>query len=81
MILESRGLEDPTKEIDDDKELTTLEKSRALKSPILSFANTDMAFRDDLLVAGNYHGFNMYKIDERWYTRSYFIDSLSWWTR
>ena len=23
-----------------------------------------MAFRNDLLVAGNYHGFNMYKINE-----------------
>jgi len=62
--LESKGVEDPTKEIDDDKELTTLEKSRALKSPILSFANTDMAFRDNLLVAGNYHGFNMYEIEK-----------------
>jgi uncharacterized protein (DUF305 family) len=61
---ESKGVEDPTKDIDEDKELTTIEKSRALKSPILSFANTDMAFRDDLLVAGNYHGFNMYKINE-----------------
>ena len=59
----SKGVEDPTKDIDEEKELTTLEKSRALKSPILSFANTDMAFRDDLLVAGNYHGFNMYKIN------------------
>ena len=61
---ESRGAEDPTKDLDDDKELTTLEKSRALKSPILSFANTDMAFRDNLLVAGNYHGFNMYEIEK-----------------
>ena len=59
----SKGVEDPTKDLDGEKELTTLEKSRALKSPILSFANTDMAFRDDLLVAGNYHGFNMYKIN------------------
>jgi len=31
---------------------------------MLSFSNTDMAFRDDLLVAGSYHGFNMYKIDK-----------------
>lgn len=28
----------------------------------MSFANTDMAFKDNLLVAGNYHGFNMYEI-------------------
>ena len=61
---EAKGEEDLTKDLDEDRELTTLEKSRARKSPILSFANTDMAFRDDLLVAGNYHGFNMYKIDE-----------------
>ena len=59
----SKGVEDPTKDLDEEKELTTLEKSRALKSPILSFANTDMAFSDNLLVAGNYHGFNMYKIN------------------
>ena len=58
----SKGTEDPTKDLDEDKELTTIEKSRALKSPILSFANTDMAFRDDLLVAGNYHGFNIYEL-------------------
>ena len=61
---EAKGEEDLTKDLDEDRELTTLEKSRARKSPILSFANTDMAFRDDLLVAGNYHGFNIYKIDE-----------------
>ena len=36
--------------------------SRSLRSPILSFANTDMAFRDDILVAGSYHGFNIYKL-------------------
>ena len=28
----------------------------------LSFANTDMAFRGDLMVAGNYHGFNIYRL-------------------
>ena len=30
---------------------------------MLSFANTDMAFRDNILVAGSYHGFNIYKIN------------------
>ena len=60
----SKGVADPTHDIDEDRELTTSEKSKALKSPILSFANTDMAFRDNLLVAGNYHGFNMYNIEE-----------------
>ena len=32
------------------------------RSPLLSFANTDMAFAGDVLVAGNYHGFNVYKL-------------------
>jgi len=32
------------------------------RSPLLSFANTDMAFSGDLLVTGNYHGFNVYRL-------------------
>ncbi len=28
-----------------------------------SFANTDMAFSGDVLVAGSYHGFNIYRLD------------------
>jgi len=32
------------------------------RSPPLSFANTDMAFDGNVLVAGNYHGFNVYDI-------------------
>ena len=59
---EAKGVKDIDDE-DEDEEKTTEEKSRALRSPILSFANTDMAFSDDLLVAGSYHGFNMYKIN------------------
>jgi uncharacterized protein (DUF305 family) len=31
--------------------------------PMLSFSNTDMAFRDNVLVAGSYHGFNVYRLD------------------
>ena len=42
---------------------TTEELSKSLRSPILSFANTDMAFRDNLLVTGSYHGFNIYEIN------------------
>ena len=33
------------------------------RSALLSFSNTDMAFAGDILVAGNYHGFNIYKLD------------------
>ena len=61
---EERGSEDLTKNDDEDKVVTTEAASRSLRSPMLSFSNTDMAFRDDLLVAGSYHGFNMYKIDK-----------------
>ncbi|MFC4701241.1 DUF305 domain-containing protein [Glaciecola siphonariae] len=32
--------------------------------PLLSFWNTDMAFSRDILVAGNYHGFNIYKLND-----------------
>ena len=31
---------------------------------MLSFSNTDMAFADDVLVAGNYHGFNIYRLQD-----------------
>lgn len=34
------------------------------RSPLLSFSNTDMAFFGDKLIAGNYHGFNIYKLEE-----------------
>jgi uncharacterized protein (DUF305 family) len=34
----------------------------AERSPLLDFANTDMAFFGDVLVAGSYHGFNIYKL-------------------
>ena len=57
---EGKGSEDLT---EDNEGKTTAEISRSLRSPMLSFSNTDMAFKDDLLVAGSYHGFNMYKID------------------
>ncbi len=31
--------------------------------PLLSFWNTDMAFSNNILIAGNYHGFNIYQLD------------------
>ncbi len=34
------------------------------RSPLLSFSNTDMAFSGDVLVAGSYHGFNAYRIQD-----------------
>jgi len=43
---------DPDREEDEDDE----------RSPLLSFSNTDMAFAGDVLVAGSYHGFNIYRL-------------------
>ena len=34
------------------------------RSPLLSFDNTDMAFSGDKMVAGSYHGFNVYQLQE-----------------
>ncbi len=34
----------------------------AERSPLLDFANTDMAFFGDIMVAGSYHGFNLYQL-------------------
>ncbi|MFU7529057.1 DUF305 domain-containing protein [Qipengyuania sp. ASV99] len=36
----------------------------AERSPLLDFANTDMAFFGDIMVAGNYHGFNIYRLGD-----------------
>ena len=51
---EMKGSED-TDSKDEDEVLTIEEASRKLRSPMLSFSNTDMAFKDNLLVAGSYH--------------------------
>ncbi len=48
----AEGEEEDGDDDDDDDE----------RSPLLSFANTDMAFAGDVLVAGNYHGFNVYRL-------------------
>jgi len=34
------------------------------RPPLLSFSNTDMAFAGDVLVAGSYHGFNVYRLQD-----------------
>ncbi len=45
---------------DEEEEVTPTTPQE--RSPLLSFANTDMAFFDDVLVAGSYHGFNIYRL-------------------
>ncbi len=50
----ARDDEDPEKEEDEEYE----------RAPLLSFSNTDMAFAGDVMVAGSYHGFNVYRLDD-----------------
>ena len=47
---------------DEDEDDADMESEE--RAPLLSFANTDMAFAGDVLVAGNYHGYNIYKLDD-----------------
>ena len=48
---------------DEDKSKSIENAANDRRYPMLSFANTDMAFSNDVLVTGSYHGFNMYRID------------------
>lgn len=51
------------KTADEDEEIKTIEdKASNSRYPMLSFSNTDMAFSQDLLVTGSYHGFNIYSL-------------------
>ena len=57
------GAEDAPQENEGEEEEEADEDDDEYKrSPLLSFANTDMAFAGDVLVAGNYHGFNVYRL-------------------
>jgi len=54
---------------EDDDGISPRENEESLtqfaeRSPLLDFANTDIAFFDDIMVAGNYHGFNIYRLGE-----------------
>ncbi|MEN1726976.1 MAG: DUF305 domain-containing protein [Pseudomonadota bacterium] len=46
--------------VDDDEEAE--EEEEEARPTLLDFANTDMAFFDDVLIAGSYHGFNIYRL-------------------
>ena len=52
-------------EKEDDEEKPLAERSRNSRSPMLSFSNTDMAFSGNVMVAGSYHGFNIYNLDNQ----------------
>jgi len=53
---------EPTEGRDDGQSLDDTQWSD--RSPLLSFSNTDMAFQDDIMIAGSYHGFNIYKLQD-----------------
>ena len=57
----------PAKDAEDGASAATDAKSDpdfGTRSPLLSFANTDMAFSRDLMAVGNYHGFNLYRLTQ-----------------
>ena len=49
---------------DEEGEGDAVQKEKDKRSPMLSFSNTDMAFAGDVLVAGSYHGFNVYRLQD-----------------
>ena len=58
-------IQDSTNDNDDpDKPKSIEDKSRDNRYPMLSFSNTDMAFKDNILIVGSYHGFNIYELDQ-----------------
>jgi len=71
LIEEAEGKQDAAAEDDaeagrkEEEEEEEEEDEEDERSPPLSFANTDMAFDGDVMVAGNYHGFNIYDIGNR----------------
>ncbi|MEP2236598.1 MAG: DUF305 domain-containing protein [Alteripontixanthobacter sp.] len=62
-VSEDTGEEDASGS-DSDSEDDEDEPRFGKRGSLLSFANTDMAFSGDMLVAGNYHGFNAYRLGE-----------------
>ena len=53
---------DETKDDSEEERASPIEGGKRKRSPLLSFSNTDMAFSGNTLVAGSYHGFNVYKL-------------------
>jgi len=56
--------EEANEDEDKKKAKSTEDAYKDTRSPMLSFSNTDIAFRDDVLIAGSYHGFNIYRMFE-----------------
>ena len=69
----SSTIADPSEELDQqqDSPADAEEKPKPTEGggkkryPLMSFSNTDMAFAGQTMVAGNYHGFNVYDVANR----------------
>lgn len=48
----------------EEKEENKPKSEENQRGPLLSFSNTDMAFSNNVMVAGSYHGFNVYELDQ-----------------
>ena len=60
-----KGLGNEDHDKTDEEEESPIESSASdQRRPMLSFDNTDMAFSKDLLIAGSYHGFNIYRLEQ-----------------
>jgi uncharacterized protein (DUF305 family) len=56
------AMEDEETAREDDQ--SNAETEWGARSPLLSFSNTDMAFSGDMMIVGNYHGFNIYRLSD-----------------
>ena len=60
-----KGLSNEEDKDEEEEEESSIESSASnQRRPMLSFDNTDMAFSNDLLIAGSYHGLNIYRLEE-----------------
>jgi uncharacterized protein (DUF305 family) len=48
----------------DDEDSEEEQDEEYERAPLLSFSNTDMAFAGDVMIAGSYHGFNVYRLED-----------------
>ena len=46
------------------EEVSNEDEDAEPRPSLLNFANTDMAFHNNMMIAGNYHGFNIYDISD-----------------
>ncbi len=64
------GGDEPAAEQESDAEMRAGEEPEKPKydedgrAPLLSFSSTDIAFAGDVMVAGSYHGFNIYRLQD-----------------